>query len=334
MKLEYIDLSLKKHWEDLTKNNPASGYMQSFFWSEFSNTIGWETYKIGVFEQNVLLGGAIVAKYNHYKNKSVLYIPEGPVLPYENPKSEEMFHLLITEIDTITDFHGEKPTSHLSIEPKLFKVPSYFSRFKKSLSDRQPIRSLLQDLKISEQQILDQMKPKGRYNIKIAQKHDVKIICVDPQKGVSDFYGLYSSFTKKHSFEGKSLEYFQNLAIILSSTKSGNIFFAYFKNELVSAALVVYYGNIVTYLYEASSNKYPFTMAAYKLHWEIIKHAKKLKFSFYDWYGLTPGEFDEHHPWYGFSIFKKKFGGKETNYIGSYDFVYNKKLYKDYLKND
>ncbi len=334
MQLKYIDQSQQEPWEKLVKNNPCSGYMQSFWWAEFQNLIGWETYKIGIFDKDKLLGGAIIAKYPQYKNKSILYIPEGPVLPYDKPVAEKMFHLLISEIDKIADFEGKKPTAYLSIEPKLQTLPSFFSRFQKAGIDRQPMKTLMMDLKLSEEELLKQMKPKARYNIKVAQKHQVEIFQVEPQEGLNDFLKLYSSFNKISRSDKKDKNYFERLTYVLSQTNQGNFFFAKYKNQIIASAIVIYFGDTTTYLFGASSVKYPFTMAPYLLHFEIIKHAKKSGYKWYDWYGLSPVENDTNHSWYGFTVFKKKFGGKQMNYIGAYDFVYNKKLYEEYLKKN
>lgn len=330
MQLKYIDQSRQNEWEKLVNKNPYSGYMQSFWWQEFQNLIGWETYKIGIFEKNKLLGGAIIAKYSYFKNKSIIYIPEGPVLPYEKPIAEKMFHLLIAEIDKIADLDGSndrKPTSHLSIEPKLSFVPFFFSRFQKAKTDRQPINNLIMDLRLSKKHLLKQMKPKARYNIKVAQKHGVNIIQTSPEEGLKDFLKLYCSFNKIIPSDKKDKHYFERLIYILSRNKNGNFFFARYKNQILSSALVIYFGNTATYLFGASSKKFSFTMSPYLLHFTIMQHAKKTGYKWYDWYGLSPDENNVNHPWYGFSVFKKKFGGQQINYIGAYDFVYNRKLY-------
>ena len=190
MDFGYIDLFLQKSWEGLVKTNPASGYMQSFFWSEFKNMLGWKTFKIGIFDQGKLTGGAVVAKFPFSKNKNILYIPEGPVLPYQDPKSKEMFHNLMREIDKIADLKGESLTTHLRIEPKLTKLPAFFGRFQKAPVNQQPLSTLMIDLGKPEQEILEQMKPKGRYNIKVAQKHGVEVYQSTPQAGLSDFLNI------------------------------------------------------------------------------------------------------------------------------------------------
>jgi peptidoglycan pentaglycine glycine transferase (the first glycine) len=334
MKLIYIDEKKQKEWEDLTKHNPASGYMQSFFWTRFKNVLGWKSYKIGIEEHGVLIGGAIVTKYLHFKGKNILQIPEGPVLPYENPmKAEQMFNLLISEIDTIADLSGPTKTSHLSIEPKLSQVPPYFSRFRKAPMDIQPIKTLLIDLHKPEGQLLREMKPKGRYNIKVAQKHGVHVEKMPLSKGINNFLTLYKPFVKRMRFEGKHDDYFVTLSDLVTP-EDGVIFQATSKGQLLSSAIVLYYGDTATFLYGASFEENKNVMAPYLLHWEAIRDAQKRGFRWYDFYSLAPGENEELHPWHGFSVFKRKFGGKEVNYIGGYDFVYNEEVYKKYLKED
>ena len=332
MILKYLKNQYQKDWERLTMNNLNTGFMQSFFWAEFKNLIGWETYKIGIFDKGKLIGGAIIGKYTHYKDYNFLYIPEGPVIPYGIPKGREMFELLIREIDKIADFDAVKKTSHLSIEPKIAKVPSYFSRFIKSSSDRQPLKTLLLDLYQTEETILKNMKVKGRYNIKVAIKHNVEIFSKSPGEGLDLFLPLYRSFIKKSNFEGKNDDYFQSLAYILSKYNQGKFYFARYQNQILASVLVIYYGNTATFLFGASMDKYKETMASHLLHFKIINESKKAGYKWYDWYGISPDENDENHPWRGFTKFKKKFGGEEASYIGGYDFIYNDGLYKKYLQ--
>lgn len=331
MELKYIEKSRKKEWEDLTKSNPASGFMQSFFWAEFLNSIGWQTYKIGIFEKNVLIGGAIIAKYMHLTNKNFLSISEGPVLPYDKPQAEKMFHLLVSEIDKIADFTGVNRTSHISVQPKLEKLPPFFSRFQKAPSDQQPIKTLIINLSLSEKELLEQMKPKGRYNIKVAQKNNVTVNCVSVKEGLTDFLKLYLDFVKRQNITGKDKTYFESFATLLPDSHMARFYFAKFEGKIISTALVFYYGNTATFLFGASSGKNKETMPGYLLHWEIIKDAKKRGFTFYDFYSLAPND-DVSHPWHGYSIFKRKFGGKEVDYLGAYDFIYNQKLYKKYVR--
>jgi peptidoglycan pentaglycine glycine transferase (the first glycine) len=335
MNLIYIDDSRQKEWENLTKTNPASGYMQSFFWTKFKNKLGWQSYKIGITENKILTGGAIVTKYAHMKNRNFLQITEGPVLPYETPKkAERMFRMLLSEIDSIAELSGDSRSSHISVEPKLMSIPPYFSRFRKSPIDQQPIRTLLIDLTLSEDELLRQMKPKCRYNIKIAQKHGVTITKTNLPDGINDFLKLYKPFVKRKKIDAKRDDYFLCLSDMLQDIDESTVYFAALGDTILSTAIVLYYGTTATFLYGASSNFQRNSMASYLMQWQILQDAKKLGFRTYDFYSLAPGEKTDTHPWEGFSVFKRKFGGTEINYIGAYDFIYNEALYQRHLAED
>ena len=46
---------------------------------------------------------------------------------------------------------------------------------------------------------------------------------------------------------------------------------------------------------------------------------------------ITTSE-DKNHPWYGFTQYKKSFGGFEVDYSGTWDFPLNKRKYSLYKK--
>lgn len=284
-------------------------------------------------EDGKLRGGAIVAKYRHAKNKSLLYIPEGPVVPYDKPEGARMFDMIMGAVDTIAEFDGDKPTSHLTIEPKLTAVPSFFSRLRKAPFERQPLRTLVMDLGLSEDKLLAQMKPKGRYNIRIAQKNGVEVARVAPGDGSDAFLDLYLPMVARNKFEGKDRDYFERLFYALAEYRSGDVFLARHGGRILAAAIITYFGDTATFLFGASSDEDKNIMAPYALHWEIMRHAKREGYRWYDWYGISPSE-NTPHPWDGFSAFKNKFGGQQIRYAGAYDFVYNEKLYKEYLREN
>ena len=49
-----------------------------------------------------------------------------------------------------------------------------------------------------------------------------------------------------------------------------------------------------------------------------------------DFWGIAPENANPSHPWYGFTEFKKSFGGYEKIYGGTYDYLINPKKYHLY----
>lgn len=330
MKFAYIDDSKKEEWEKLVASNPATGFMQSFAWTKFTNFLGWETFKIGAFDDHQLIGGAMVGKFT-FEDGNYLYIPQGPVIAYQQKEAEQIFHQLIAEVDQIANLKGENLTSHLRIDPKLTNLPKFFKRFQKAALDKEPLKTILIDLSYSKDYLLQQMKPKGRYNVKLAQRYGIKVISTNLKFGLKDFLKFYTQTVERKQFKGQDEIYFAKLIPCLEEEKLAKFYFAKYRNTILASALVVFYGDFVTFLFGASSNVHREKMAPYLLQWQMILEAKKLGYKYYDFYGIAPTD-DLSHSWQGFSQFKRKFGGEEVKYIGAYDFIYNKKLYQQYLK--
>jgi lipid II:glycine glycyltransferase (peptidoglycan interpeptide bridge formation enzyme) len=64
------------------------------------------------------------------------------------------------------------------------------------------------------------------------------------------------------------------------------------------------------------------------LGWEAIKFGKKMGCELFDMWGAAEDMSKKSDPYYGFSVFKEKFGARHVTYIDSYDFVINEPMYK------
>lgn len=107
------------------------------------------------------------------------------------------------------------------------------------------------------------------------------------------------------------------------------LYFAEYKGEIIATALIGFFGKRVTYLHGASLSENRKVMAPYLLHWEIIRKAKELGFSEYDFWGIVTKKTkkDQIEKWSGFSRFKMGFGGKVVEYGGAYDLVFGRVWY-------
>ena len=126
---EHITKELQNDWDELVKKNSVAGFHQSFVWAKFKQAQNWESYKIGIFESKSkkLVGGCIVLEFNFQNGTNFLYIPEGPVLDFEN--EDNLFwqwRALETALHSIISLSPESKTTHLRIEPRAIEVPDCF----------------------------------------------------------------------------------------------------------------------------------------------------------------------------------------------------------------
>lgn len=215
--------------------------------------------------------------------------------------------------------------------------------FIKAFEEMQPEHTLILDLNQSEEEILSQMKPKGRYNIKVAERSGVK---VQTSKSVENFYNLYALMASRQAISYRGKNYFQTLIDIFSGKDYILVFDAFVSQQsadssllkkqpttnsqqptYLASAIVSFVGDRAIYLFGGSSDEYRNLMAPYKLHWEVIREAKRRGFKEYDFFGVAP-EGAKNHPWAGVTAFKEKFGGRHEEILGSYDLVFNRIKYK------
>ncbi len=174
--------------------------------------------------------------------------------------------------------------------------------------DHQPQTSLILDLDQSEEDILKQMKPKGRYNIKVAQKHEVT---VKPSVDVDTFYHLLSTTGFRDKFGIHPKSYYRKM--LQAMPENAQLLLAACNGEVIAGGFFVYLDEWGIYYYGASAETYRNVMAPYLIQWEAIKEAKRRGCKHYDFLGIAP-EGAEGHAWAGVTSFKKKFGGHTVDY--------------------
>lgn len=97
------------------------------------------------------------------------------------------------------------------------------------------------------------------------------------------------------------------------------------------AATLVYDGaDTRFYAHAAADNQYRKLSAGSTLLIQTIIDAKAKGLKNYDFWGITTSN-DHKHPWYGFTTFKKSFGGHQVDYAGTYDLPLQPLRYHIYL---
>jgi lipid II:glycine glycyltransferase (peptidoglycan interpeptide bridge formation enzyme) len=161
---------------------------------------------------------------------------------------------------------------------------------------------------------------------------------------IDKFIELVSLTAKRKRISFHSGNYYRKMI----ETIPGEIlklYVAEYKDKIVAANLVVFYGDTATYLHGATDDEYRNVMAPYLLQWQAIKDAKKAGCLQYDFGGvkkisplpLTPSpggrgwleKPGEGNSWSGITKFKLGFAPNTEPVIfpGSYDIIIDKKKY-------
>ncbi len=200
--------------------------------------------------------------------------------------------------------------------------------------------TFLLDLTKTEDELLKSMNQKTRYNIKVAQKHQVSIEEEFSDKAFEKYLELTWETTKRQGFYAHTKKYhrlmWETLKIQNSEIKNQNfdkerltahLFTAKYKGEILVTWILFVYKDTLYYPYGASSSNHREVMASNLMMWEAIKYGKKLGLKKFDMWGSMGPNPDTKDPWYGFHRFKQGYGGELTEFLGSYDLVINKNVY-------
>ena len=299
-------------------NNLVTHVIQSWEWGDARKTLGVQALRYGLFETGKLVKAFQLTLHKiPFTTKFVGYLPKGP-FPDKN---------LAQALKKIVK---ENNCAFIKLEPDVQVTGNrqqVTDEFRKSPKPLFTKYNFVLDITKSEEELLKNMHSKTRYNIKVAQKHGVKIIESTDDKDFETYLKLYFETTKRQEYHGHNKEYHHKIWKTLKDAGMAKLLIAYFKGEPLTAWMLLNFKDTLYYPYGGSSKVHPEVMANNLIAWEAIKLGKKLKLKKFDMWGALGPNANSKDPWYGFHKFKMGYGGNLVEYIGTYDYVLDWPLY-------
>lgn len=309
------DLARYDAW---VRSHPQGSVWQSLQWKVFQEARGRDVKIYGALEEAKIVSSALVVRDTTVGGLSTWEIPRGPlgdgsVMPHvlEEARRARCVTLYYSPVTPLTN--------------------DALRGAEKSGRYVQAQATLLVDLTPDEQTILAQMHQKGRYNIRVAERHGVT---VEPSGDVEAFVRLLDTTTARDAFRGHSRAHYA--AFLHSLPGSFMLMALSAAKEPIAALMGVMWPPLEgcglglsnspdpnpnpnphprtgIYYYGASSHSHRALMAPYLLQWQAMRMCKEQGCFTYDLLGITP-DGAQDHPWEGISAFKEKFGGSVVTY--------------------
>jgi peptidoglycan pentaglycine glycine transferase (the first glycine) len=315
-------------WNHFLSQHPNTHLLQTGEWGELKSAFGWKPVRI-------ITGNVGV---------QILFrrLPLGFTIGYI-PKIAVSFQLsaiggqLWREIDSVCK---QNRAIFTKIEPDLWEgqtLETWNLELRTSPHNIQPPRTMIVDIKGSEDEILARMKQKTRYNIRLAEK---KGITVRAWNDMDAFHKMMLATGGRDGFGVHSLEYYKRAYELLHPRGMAEILVAEYQDKPLAALFVARNGNRAYYLYGASTDEERNRMPTYLLQWEAMKWAKARGCEEYDLWGVPDEDeatleasFEQRHDGlWGVYRFKRGFGGELKRAVQAMDRVYNPLLNWAYLR--
>lgn len=155
------------------------------------------------------------------------------------------------------------------------------------------------------------------------------------EKNLKDIYNQISILpidNLSKSAKAKLAELTKQKENITADIKKYKDYKEVYGDEIVlSAHMIIEYGDKAWVLYAGNHNVLSETYVNYNTYYEHLKYCKEKGIKIYDQFG-TIGDLSKDNPRLGLHEFKKKFGGDYVEFIGEFDLVTNKLMYFVFTK--
>jgi lipid II:glycine glycyltransferase (peptidoglycan interpeptide bridge formation enzyme) len=278
---------------------------QSPYWANYMEELGWEVVRLGSKSKEQFL----------YLRKVPFF---GKLL--KAPRLEKP--LPLSEIDSLAK---EEKVFFAKVEPNALKkdllTKTELGNFNFSLDkwSLHPTKTILIDLRKSEEELLGAMEKDTRYSIRASQRRGIRVV---RSKDINRFLKLYqqTAIRKKFFVAEKQLRVLWD---IFRNEDKAFILIAQWNKTDIAGCLILHYERTAYYFHAASINKFRELFAPYALVWEAILTSKAMKLKDFDFEGIYDPRIAATKKWRGFSHFKKGFRGEEVELLGSFSKTFN-----------
>lgn len=287
--------------------------VQSWEWGEFRQQMGNKVIRLGKFDGDKLLEGYTLTLHKIPKTKYFLAMCTQCPLP-----SQEV-------LDALKELAKRENLIFIRLEPYTNKLTAGSWQLAAALRPGRPFfnkSTFIIDLTKSEEELLKNMHPKTRYNIRVAERHGVEVVEDNSDQAFESYLNLMDETTKRQGYFSHGEKYHRKMWVCMKQSGISHLFLAKYKGKILSTWILFVWHNTLYYPYGASSQENREVMASTKLMWEGIKFGKNLCLQKFDLWGADEGT--------GYGRFKERFGSTRVESIGTWDLVTNKTIYPLY----
>ncbi len=323
--MEIKEITDRSTWDNFLQSSPYNYFLQTWQWGEFyKEGLKRKVWRLGFFDDYKLAGvGLFLEEFT--KLGRYVYCPRGPVIAWDNAQLRG--HV----ISAMIKFFKDKGIVFLRIDPAVLasdkNVENELHRlgFVDAIKSVQVERAWMLDLKgKTEDELLAGMRKNSRYYLRKAINQGVNVRITDSKQDMQLFIDMLHNMAKRKGFVALPKEYLQKEFDYVVPSDLMKVLVAEYKGKPIASAMIAFYGKEGSYLHAASTEENANLQAPYLVQWEAIKFAMKMGLEKYNFWGIVEDKkYKPGLPGFGYSNFKKGFGGRLETYIRTKDYAYN-----------
>jgi lipid II:glycine glycyltransferase (peptidoglycan interpeptide bridge formation enzyme) len=318
-----------KEWQKFQEKIPFSSPFQMMERIETRSRMGFKTYILGVFENDILVGGGLLMGKNNE-----FWIPHGPILDYKNQKLLSFF------LRNLIEFAKKHNFIHLEVLPQYlvsrrtisgeiiekFEYKSIMKTFEKygfkhtgwTIETEMKALRWVYIKDLTPYKSLDELRADYSKRLRKHLRHlNGKLELVKLSRNELPIYlDIIKASDDKNDVKTRDISYFQHIfdcygdkAEYLVAKKIG-------EDAYAATSLAIFHNNEVTLMIGGVKREYRNLEANLWLKDKIMEIAFDRGLSRVNFFGVK-GKFEGN----GSLDFKAKFGGEVEEYLGRFDLV-------------
>jgi peptidoglycan pentaglycine glycine transferase (the first glycine) len=321
-------------------NAPAK-FFHTWDWGEFNRAIGYRVHRFAVRDCGSTIGATLMVEMKD-RFGPYMYVPRGPAVDYSDRDQAECVLRAVIE-------QGRRLNPRavcVRVDPALqngSRETAVFQQlgFKPAGRFLQVERAWMCDLQATHERQLEWQKAHGmrsnlpRY-LSRAEKEGVVVRHSDSPEDLEIFIEMLAHLDhRKNGIGAYPYDFYRRQLAALASSGLERIFIAEHNGHPLAAALVAVYGDEASYLWGASYDCERRLRAPHYMHFKIMRYAYERGCRRYNFWGVVSNK--NHHPGYkgyGYSEFKRSFGGYVEHYQRAQDYPYRQIPYRLMNLND
>ncbi len=327
-----------ENWNETIAHLPGASILQTQEWAQIKSAYGWEPIpRVWKSPQGELLAAAMVLRRKFQLRGialpvSLLYVPRGPLLNWSDKA------LTVRVIADLEGLAKAQKALFIKIDPEVvlgWGVPGREEA--RENPDGQWVQSQLNlrgwqyaveqiqfrntailDLSGDEESWLARMKPKTRYNLRLAERKGVKVRQAS-EHDLGLLYRMYAETSVRDGFIIRPESYYRQVWSTFMQKGMAYPLIAEVEGEAVAGLVLFVFAGRAWYLYGMSRDVHREKMPNYLLQWEAMRLARQLGAREYDLWG-APEVFDESDSMWGVFRFKEGLGAQVVRTLGAWDY--------------
>lgn len=297
---------LKPDEETENWNQAVNHPMQSYEWASFRSR-RQQVSRLGVYEKEKLIRGYLIVW------SRIKFTPWNfGYAPMTDLADED-------DIEEIKQLGKQNGAVGIRLEPEALRIKINKNDLVKTRRLFKPQTRMI-SLLPEETELLKDMHPKARYNIRLAERHGVTAEENNSETAFTDYLRLtFEGTAKRQGIHLHSPGYHRQMWEELRKTNLVSLWIAKYEGKTIAADLIFKFKKKIYYAYGATALEHKEVMAPTLLLWKIIQAGKREGKTDFDLWGAETGK--------GFSRFKEQFGGKLISLPDCYDLKVNRWLY-------